>query len=395
MSMRPDSIRNVSWAVVRDGAEKRHVYRREVDLHLKDGRIVEITPAGAHPTGPGEAVLDGKGLLALPGLINIHSHPSTEPGYRGVREDHGVREHQMTGLFERLQAFRLDDAGRRAAATLAYSEMLSCGTTTAMDLTGPFDGWFDIMAASGMRCIVAAPCCPGKQWRGSSRRRPPPRLEGVRQFERYSTCHTARGGVRLAGPTPTAGPCDARSKGNGLLVAALHLVEAAVQFANDLAVQLELLLGEHLVGVADRADEDRLELVDRRVLCQLAPGGAEPDRRQLARFDGRRTDSLLCQLEPVEGMRPEHHRVGGLADDREPRRPEQFDRDAPLEGRQVEFGALHKPRQVGNDEDRFLIGAPQESENVPVERPKEFERPPAERLVGAAEADEPLRPPQE
>jgi len=43
MSMRPDSIRNVSWAVVRDGAEKRHAYRREVDLHLKDGRIVEKT----------------------------------------------------------------------------------------------------------------------------------------------------------------------------------------------------------------------------------------------------------------------------------------------------------------------------------------------------------------
>ena len=116
MSMRPDSIRNVSWAVVRDGAEKRHVYRREVDLHLKDGRIVEITPAGARPTGPGETVFDGKGLLALPGLINIHSHPSTEPGSRGVREDHGVPEQQMTGLMERLQAFRLGDDGRQGPA---------------------------------------------------------------------------------------------------------------------------------------------------------------------------------------------------------------------------------------------------------------------------------------
>ena len=37
-------------------------------------------------------------LLALPGLVNIHSHPTTEPGYRGVREDHGVPEQQMTGL---------------------------------------------------------------------------------------------------------------------------------------------------------------------------------------------------------------------------------------------------------------------------------------------------------
>jgi hypothetical protein len=60
MDSRPDSIRNVSWAVVQDGSERRHVYRREVDLHLKNGRIVEITPAGARPTGPGETVLDGR-----------------------------------------------------------------------------------------------------------------------------------------------------------------------------------------------------------------------------------------------------------------------------------------------------------------------------------------------
>ena len=86
----PNSIRNLSWAVVRDGNNRRHVYRRTVDLHLKDGKITEVTPAGAKPTGPGEDVIDGSGMLALPGLINIHSHPSTEPGYRGVREDHGV-----------------------------------------------------------------------------------------------------------------------------------------------------------------------------------------------------------------------------------------------------------------------------------------------------------------
>ena len=52
----PQSIRNLSWAVVRDGNSRRHVYRRDVDLHLKDGKITEITPAGARPTGPGEDV---------------------------------------------------------------------------------------------------------------------------------------------------------------------------------------------------------------------------------------------------------------------------------------------------------------------------------------------------
>ena len=102
-------------------------------------------------------------MLALPGLVNIHSHPSTEPGYRGVREDHGVPEQQMTGLMERLQAFRLDDDGRQGAATIAYSEMLRAGTTTACDVTVPFEGWLETMARSGMR-FYAAPTFASARW---------------------------------------------------------------------------------------------------------------------------------------------------------------------------------------------------------------------------------------
>ena len=163
MSSRPNSIRNVSWAVVRDGAQPRHVYRRDVDVFLKDARIVEITPAGARPAEPNEPVLDGTGMLALPGLVNIHSHPTTEPGYRGVREDHGVPEQQMTGLIERLQAFRLPQEGRAAAAEMSYSEMLRAGTTTACDVTVPFDGWLDTMVRSGMR-FYAAPTFASARW---------------------------------------------------------------------------------------------------------------------------------------------------------------------------------------------------------------------------------------
>ena len=163
MTSRPSSIRNVSWAVVRDGAALRHVYRRDVDLFLKDGRIAEITPAGARPKEANEPVLDGQGVLALPGLINIHSHPTTEPGYRGVREDHGVPEQQMTGLIERLQAFRLPQEGRAAAAEMSYSEMLRAGTTTACDVTVPFDGWLETMVKSGMR-FYAGPTFASARW---------------------------------------------------------------------------------------------------------------------------------------------------------------------------------------------------------------------------------------
>jgi 5-methylthioadenosine/S-adenosylhomocysteine deaminase len=108
-------------------------------------------------------VLDGTGMLALPGLVNIHSHPTTEPGYRGVREDHGVPEQQMTGLIERLQAFRLDEDGRSAAAEMSYSEMLRAGTTTACDVTVPFDGWLETMVRSGMR-FYAGPTFASARW---------------------------------------------------------------------------------------------------------------------------------------------------------------------------------------------------------------------------------------
>src|SRR5262245_14306966 len=155
MTLRPASIRNIAWAVVLDRATSRHAYRRDIDLFLKDGRIAEITPAGARPAGDNEPVLDARGMLALPGLVNIHSHPTTEPGYRGVREDHGVPEQQMTGLIERLQAFRLPVEGRAAAAEMSYSEMLRAGTTTACDVTVPFDGWLDTMVRSGMRFYAA------------------------------------------------------------------------------------------------------------------------------------------------------------------------------------------------------------------------------------------------
>ena len=109
---RPTLIRNASLAIVWDGAGG-HAYRSDVDLQLGDGQIAAIARG---ETLRGEDVLDGRGLLLLPGLIDIHAHPSTEPALRGVREDHGVKEQQMTGLYERSQAFRLDAEGRSAAA---------------------------------------------------------------------------------------------------------------------------------------------------------------------------------------------------------------------------------------------------------------------------------------
>ena len=65
------------------------------------------------------------GLMVMPGLIDIHSHPHHEPLYRGIREEHGVANMHMTGLYERCQAFSApDDEARAASAEFAYCELL-------------------------------------------------------------------------------------------------------------------------------------------------------------------------------------------------------------------------------------------------------------------------------
>ncbi|MBW8269073.1 amidohydrolase family protein [Caldovatus aquaticus] len=148
-------IRNAAWAVVWDAAAGRHAYARGVDIALAGGRIAAIAPHDpAAPPPAGAAVVDGRDTLVLPGLVNVHTHPTTEPAYRGVREDHGVPEQAMTGLFERMQAFRLDPEGQRAAMRLAYAELMAAGVTSVVDLTSPFEGWLDVMRESGLRVWV-------------------------------------------------------------------------------------------------------------------------------------------------------------------------------------------------------------------------------------------------
>jgi len=148
----PTLIRNAAWTAEWDAAAGRHFYGQGRDVLLADGRIAAITPHDPNAPPPaGAEVIDGGKLLVMPGLINIHTHPTTEPAGRGVREDHGLPEQQMTGLFERLQAFKLDQQGQAAAMRLAYAELMSAGVTSVVDLSPPFPSWLAIMAESGLR----------------------------------------------------------------------------------------------------------------------------------------------------------------------------------------------------------------------------------------------------
>ena len=87
--------------------------------------------------GPADETVDGTRLFVMPGLVDIHAHPTTEPGFKGVREEHGVPEMYMSGLYERVVAYRLDEDGRRAAAEVAYAELLASGVTSVADCRAP------------------------------------------------------------------------------------------------------------------------------------------------------------------------------------------------------------------------------------------------------------------
>lgn len=152
-------IKNASWVVAWDG--KAQTYRRDVDVVFRGGTITHV---GGDYTGSVDATVDGRGIFLLPGFVNVHSHPFCEPLYRGLREEHGVPNMYMTGLYERMQAFMPDAPGMLAAAEVAYCELLLSGVTSIADLSPVYDGWLDLAAKSGLR-VFLAPSYASASWK--------------------------------------------------------------------------------------------------------------------------------------------------------------------------------------------------------------------------------------
>ena len=154
-------IRNAAWVAAWDEAAARHVYQRDIDVAFAGDCISHVGPGY---DGAVDREVDGRGLFVMPGLVDIHSHPTTEPAQRGVREEHGVAAMYQSSLYQRSVVFHLDDEGRRAGAEVAYAELLASGVTSLADLSGAFEGWTDILARSGLRGFVA-PGYASARWR--------------------------------------------------------------------------------------------------------------------------------------------------------------------------------------------------------------------------------------
>tara|TARA_B100000676_G_scaffold312065_1_gene384569 strand:+ start:1092 stop:2540 length:1449 start_codon:yes stop_codon:yes gene_type:complete len=155
-------FKGVDWIVAWDAARESHTYLRGGDLVFEGNSISFI---GRQYFGDRDIIVDGAGLCLMPGFVDIHAHPATEIFYRGLREDHSVPEHYMTGLYERSCAYspHIDRALLPFGAEASYAELMLSGVTTLVDITAPYPGWMDVMVKSGLR-IFAAPTFETSSW---------------------------------------------------------------------------------------------------------------------------------------------------------------------------------------------------------------------------------------
>ena len=149
-------VKSAAWVVAYDG--EKHTYLRDADVAFDGDKIVHVGPGFA---GEAATTIDGSGLMVMPGLVNVHSHPASEPMTKGWNDELGSEKLYQSSLYEFMPLFRADAGGAPdpeaipASATVAYSELLMSGVTTLVDMSVAWDGWLDHFAASGLRGVLS------------------------------------------------------------------------------------------------------------------------------------------------------------------------------------------------------------------------------------------------
>ena len=118
-------------------------------IAIEDGKIRSITKKA--PEGTPKTIIDGTGMVAIPGLINCHTHLATA-ALRGCFDDLSAGE----SLQEQLKKeAKMDSRGAKAAAKLAIAECLRFGVTSVSDLYYYPAATAEAVAESGIKANLA------------------------------------------------------------------------------------------------------------------------------------------------------------------------------------------------------------------------------------------------
>ncbi len=145
-------IRNAELVVAWDAGAQQHVYMPGADIAYEDGKLLFV---GRGYAGPFGEETPGAGLMVMPGMVNIHSHPSSEPMNKGLIDEVGSPGLYNSSLYEYLPIFRGDAEAVPHCVRVALSELLLSGVTTVADLSMAHPGWLDILAESGLRVCIS------------------------------------------------------------------------------------------------------------------------------------------------------------------------------------------------------------------------------------------------
>ena len=118
-------------------------------LGIQDGKIAYIgkTP----PEGTPQTILDGTGMVAMPGLINCHTHLATS-ALRNLLDDTAKAE-TLQQVLSRQD--KLDNRSAKAAAQLAIAECLRFGITSVSDLYYFPEATAQAVAESGIKANLS------------------------------------------------------------------------------------------------------------------------------------------------------------------------------------------------------------------------------------------------
>jgi len=139
-------IKNCDWIVTQNSSRQ---ILRNASILVENSRITRIGRVGA---ASADVEIDGIGKIALPGLINAHTHLSMTL-FRGYADDMQLQEWLEKKIWP-LEA-RLTGEACYYGALLGSAEMIMSGTTTFVDMYFHMEDVAKAVVESGLRGFLA------------------------------------------------------------------------------------------------------------------------------------------------------------------------------------------------------------------------------------------------
>ena len=118
-------------------------------IGIQDGKIASITKTP--PTEQPSTIIDGTGMVAIPGLINCHTHLATSM-LRSYSDD--LAGHEALEALLQKEA-KMDSRSAKAAALMSIAECLRFGVTSVSDLYYYPGATAEAVAESGIKANLA------------------------------------------------------------------------------------------------------------------------------------------------------------------------------------------------------------------------------------------------